>query len=445
MTVPQEFLDALHPSGRATIFTATEETAGPRGGLVFFAPPRGKRRSTITRLRAEVMDQGEEFLVLKSGKTDILCPFDADAIRFMHQTWPVSPRWKRVESLLRWVPGSRRVLLEVLPGVAVASHAGGARISNWLAKACGQQRIRPLVVTSWKGPEHGAVTFGFVEGSRLPMLLAKTADRHSDADVEVKSLVRLWRNRVADRPAIPRPLSTPPGSRWRLQTVVPGRPVSRLLSDGAFARDETVTMVADKLLSWNIAERRISPLEGNWLESRLYKPLRELEDALPNFAGYASLLEGLAQPLIGRPLSTVVVHNDCTTANCLWDTSSGLALVDWETCDFEGPPLADIFYSACDIVHNADQTTRLDAFTTCFVGPGEVNSTMSARTREWQTASSDPWNWMACSFHACWLHHARNEKRAGKSGSRPFLSIVQELAEWKDPIPPFICSAMQGT
>lgn len=228
-------------------------------------------------------------------------------------------------------------------------------------------------------------------------------------------------------------------------TVVPGRPVSRLLADGARARDEMVALVSDKLLSWGLAERHVSPLEESWLESRLFAPLRELEEELANVEGYASVLEWLARPLIGQPVSTVVTHNDCTTANCLWDTRSGLALVDWETCDFEGPPLTDLLYSACDIVHLADQTPRLDAFKTCFMRPGKVRSDLSARARQWQTTSSDPWTWLACSFHACWLHHARNEKRAAKCGSRPFQSIVQELAQWKDPIPPLLRSAMQGT
>ena len=106
-----------------------------------------------------------------------------------------------------------------------------------------------------------------------------------------------------------------------------------------------------------------------------------------------------------------------------------LGIVDWEAARIDGLPLVDLYYAIVDAVAAVDQYgDRAASWRACFEPGGrqvEMTHRLEDAVRRALPLSNDA---VAACFHACWVHHAANERRQLGGSRGPFLEIVDHLS-----------------
>jgi hypothetical protein len=167
--------------------------------------------------------------------------------------------------------------------------------------------------------------------------------------------------------------------------------------------------VAGWLDRWSRATARPATVSADWLERRL------LDDHLP--ASYRAWLSGRCAELAGSSVPLVAAHHDLTAWNLRLDGEGGLGVLDWAEAEGEALPLTDLLYAVADARAATDRyRDRVAAARAAAADP------LVERLRA--ALGLSPGAAELC-LHACWLRHARNERRAGEG---PFAEIVRWLA-----------------
>lgn len=479
MSVPQAFLNALHPEGSAPRIAgignavpdgiASAQSAAASADAIILAPDageiatRGQIRSMVAKARTALADHGIVYAIAPplhrwriaaqlrahgfrsvrtylqpiSGRTWLLCPATAQGLHTMRTTWPLSPRWQTIEKLLRLFPSTGALLSQLLPSVVIVACREDAGSTHWLSAASGQP-VLPLVATSWRSKQGSAVAFAIpVEGGE-PQALAKYASGQRAESIisEADALALLSPAARRSGLRLPTPLGTA-GGGWSLQSVVPGRPLAMLVREQGIDLEPIHAATSQALLAWNVETCTETVVDPDFIEHWLFEPYDVIARDLEPDHGYRNRLEVAARSLLGRKVTVVAAHNDCSAPNLIWDEQHGPGLIDWETATATAPPLGDLAYSLCDLAYQSQGLAdRADAFRACFVSGAGAGSRHLQDVIAWKNACGDEEPWLALAFHACWLMHARNEKLANNGKEHPFLSIVQEMARWPQLTPP---------
>jgi hypothetical protein len=208
------------------------------------------------------------------------------------------------------------------------------------------------------------------------------------------------------------------GESLLVTTGVPGVQASELIAHRPGSRDALVDRIAGWLERWNTSTAVDGVLSEDLLERALLAPARFLALERPHIAA----LEQLAAAAAGHRVKLVAAHNDLTTANVLVEGGSSLAVVDWESAEPEGLPLADLLYAVADAQAAAHSFADRPG---AFVASLDRQALHEARLVE--RLGLHPLVADAC-FHACWLHHAVNERRSVEpDAGTPFLEIVRAI------------------
>jgi hypothetical protein len=402
---------------------ADAATALAADGVVYALLPPAVRRTASRRLRASGLELAPALAQLSPRAARYLVPLRARPWRHMlEQEVGAHPRLRRGLSAVAAAPLGTALLAELLPGAAiVARREPAAPLAAWLERLDGDTRATADVatLTSWRGAAGSVVLFCFANGENRPWGVAKAAP---EAHAEARRLDRLGAGARAAGAAVPRPLATgSAGPRQVLvESPVPGPSAARVLMGAPARFPEVAVAVAAWLERWNAATaRRATPATG-WLE-------REAA-ALELPAAYRTWLADRCAALAGTPLPVVAAHHDLTMWNVRLGDDGAFGVLDWAEAEDEALPLADLLYAVADAAAACDgYRDRVAAVRACFE-PGGERAAMAAPLVERLTASlAIPPDAAELCFHACWIRHAANERRAG-AAKRPFVEIVRWLA-----------------
>jgi hypothetical protein len=395
-------------------------------GFAYALVPRGARTQARRILRAAGLVLEGSIAQLPGGDAPrYFVPLQAEPWRHaLTEQIAARPRSRLALRAARALPGGESLLVRALPSVGiVARHSGAKPMADWVAGVRGETRpvAHAVVATSWRGPAGATVMRCFAPGESEPWGVAKIGPGNA---AETRALEQLGEGARAAGARIPRLLASGRlGDRLVLvETVVGGRPAARALmrSPGRFA--ELSGAIAEWLERWNGHTREMSRAD-RVLDAQLLDQAGEL--ALPG--AYKSWLSERWRALGGNEPPLVARHNDLTMWNVLVDGRGTIGVLDWAEADPAGLPLTDFFYAIADAAAACGRyRDRLEAVRACFV-PGGQRADLVAPLRERLRTSLglSPEAAELC-FHACWLHHAVNERRTREDG--PFLEVARWLA-----------------
>jgi hypothetical protein len=407
-----------------------EQTAGAvarslsHDGFAYAVVPRAARAQARRRLRAAGLALDDAIAQLPGGDAPrYLVPLRAEPWRHaLSEQIGARPRSRLALRALRALPGGESLLVRALPSVGlVARHSGAKPMTDWVAGLGGETRpaAHAVVTTSWRGPAGPAVMRCFAPAEAQPWGVAKVGPSSSaearaleqvgggarDAGARVPRL--LASGRLGDRPVL-------------VETVVGGHPAARALLRSPRRFAELAGAIAGWLERWNGRTREIP---ARPLDTELLDLAGEL--ALPD--SYRSWLAERCRGLAGSEPPLVARHNDLTMWNVLVDGQGTIGVLDWAEAEPAGLPLTDFFYAIADAAAACDgYRDRLGAVRACFAPGGQRVDLVAPLEERLRTSLGLSAEAAELCFHACWLHHARNEQRSGEDG--PFREIARWLA-----------------
>jgi hypothetical protein len=424
-------LDAFRPVWRRRVTRQVHELLAPDGVAYVLAP--GPSRAVIRRLlgRSGLRSAGALLHLPLARRPQLLVPLTAsEGARVRAQARaPLSWRRKALGRALRLRP-IRVALTSLLPGVGLVVRRPGARpCFSWLYKPAGVPETAPLatITVSWRGLGAGATVTAWSPGAWDGVVVAKVARDSDDAlAAEYASLVALGASARDAGAAVPRPHGLKSVGPWRalIESHVPGRRADNLLRRDSGRALHLLTEITVWLARWHRATVSVEPLGEARVTALLLGPLAMLDGVLED-ESYRRWVTALAARVQGRPAPLVAAHNDLTMANIVWSARDGLGVLDWASAAPDGLPLMDFFYTVVDAVHVAQGTSRLQAFEASFGRSGRYHSHVRRLCGELTQAVSVDADLAAAAFHACFLHHAVNERRADPTLAGPFLELVR--------------------
>jgi hypothetical protein len=369
-----------------------------------------------------------------------LVPLDRElASMAFAEVVPVWPRRRRLLSGVLKVPGAPRLLGRVLPSVAVIVHREAARpLFEWLVGLTDHDHGLGVVV-SGPPPECKLVVLTGGGGSGQTPLVAKLEDGLSTRlDREASILQEVAPSARMTGVEVPKPLGVRrlSGRSVLLESRLPGQVAAALLASRADAFSSVVGSVADWLEAWHRSTAVLRKLESAELRRYVLEPVESLADELRHGGDYVGWLSERAREVAEVPFPLVTAHNDLTMFNVLVGPD-GLGVVDWESAAVDRLPLTDLLYAAVDAAAAAARyEDRAAAFEDCFSSDGRHVRFVGQLLRSLATAVDATEQVAELSFHACWLHHAANERRDARTDAeRPFLAILRQVAERRDEWP----------
>lgn len=395
----RELIEALHPDGAASgselvIGLAGAATLAP-DGIAWIAVRPGRRAFARAQARRQGLRISGSWLALPSSNPRLLLPLSAASTATRRLLAARVLGGRLLHAVLGW---RTRVIEELAPGVGLVVQRPDARASlAWLADAGVDEQV--------------AISAGWHDKAQLVCVGETTIVKSSKEPGGLEHEARLLR---ALAPSVERSGARAPsvvfhgnaGKRIALvEHALAGERVSALLRRDPSRLDAVVTQVTDWLSRWNLETRVTRALTADDLERLVFAPLRVVAPQLVDGARYTERVEALGRSLLGRDVRFAAAHNDLTTWNLLLDDGA-LAVVDWEAAESESLPLIDLEYFIVDATAAARRVERDVAFRATARSADELVR------------------------HACWLGHARNElERATPDSPRPFLAIVQTLAD----------------
>ena len=317
--------------------------------------------------------------------------------------------------------------------VALVARRPHARpLFSWLFAAASVDADHgSVVVTSERGFEDATLILRVLDGERL-VAVAKAgvegaSGRRIRADHEHAELLRC--DAASAGAVVPDTLAFEDRTRTvtLCRTALPGIVAARVLGDATARLSALTEQLAQWLRSWALTTAAPRPLEPI-LRRDLLEPARELSPLLANGDGYVARLEALCARVGAFP--SVATHNDLTMWNVVvMDEGDALGIVDWESARVDGLPVVDLYYAIVDAVAASDRyDDRAASWRSCFEPGGRHVATvrrLEEAIRRDLGLSNDA---AAACFHACWVHHAANERRQRDESGGPFLEIVDQLS-----------------
>jgi hypothetical protein len=289
-----------------------------------------------------------------------------------------------------------------------------------------------IVTSSWRHARESIVLHRFAGADANPSAVVKfgRAVEPGSQPSEAATLERLGPGARKAGAKVPQPqlLDKIGGRRALLQEFIGGRSAAALLTDQPYRMDDLMERVADWLKCWNL-ETRVIRIPKRDLMDEVLAAADFLAPRVKAGIEYRNWLTRECASL-QVPVPLVATHNDLTVWNILVDEQGRLGIVDWEAAREEFFPLVDFYYVMLDAVVTTRHMKRVEAFRACYAPGGTyihvVDGILDGMKKSLQI--SPPWAEM--SMHACFLYHAANEARAaGSGGPRPFMEIVEWLAQ----------------
>jgi thiamine kinase-like enzyme len=194
------------------------------------------------------------------------------------------------------------------------------------------------------------------------------------------------------------------------------------------------TAVADWLRAWGNSTTSATVADSAALDELLLAPLEQVTSAVSTPPAYRDALHRLAGRLEGHELVLTAAHNDLTMANVL-DAGDSIGVVDWELATAAGLPLRDLWYSLADALVRARDLTHAEAVDTLVRRAPEIPAALARAPANLSAELSLGRDQSLLGFHACWLAHAADELRRGRSDG-PFVAVVRQVASqrllWPD-------------
>ena len=405
-------------------------------GIAYVLVPRGHRRRASRLLRSHGLALEPPLLHLPSvADTRQIVPLERRAARDAFERVVRLAGWKRDLLRLPFALGGGRVLAVLLADVALVARPKGARpLVAWLRShgPPGTDSPRAAFTSSWTPGASSVVVHPVGGDDAAPVVAKLSLDPTAPVSREAETLASLGAAAALAGATVPEPVASfdLDGIAVLVESRVDGRPLAPDLMRRPARLEATVTGVADWLERWQRATAREAPLSRELLERELIAPAVSVAPDLDDGDGYLRALGAVCDSVAGQPAPLADSHNDLTMWNVLVGAHGGLAVVDWESAEAATLPLKDFFYMAADAVAATDRyRNRPEAVRACFV-PGHRYTALVAgrRDRIGRTLGVTDELAEVC-FHACWVGHAANERRAAEPGAdRPFLEIVRWLA-----------------
>jgi hypothetical protein len=396
----------------------------PRDGIVLVVAPPPMRALVLRRLAGTLSVRDALLRLTGPGGRLELVPLDPRAgggAVVAAALGAGTPR-RRIAARACRSAAARRLLGRGGPGVAVALRRPGAPPPfAWLGA--------PGAAVHLRASGRRAIATAYVRGA--PDVVAKLAAGADDRlERERAAITRFGPAAARAGARVPEVLALRrlAAGTALLERPLPGEPADALLPRAPDALWPLLTALAGWLGRWHALEARPAPATAARLAAWLLDPAAELGRELPGGDGYRSRLQQLAAGLAGTTVPVVPAHHDLTMANVLWRGDEVPAIVDWEHAAADGLPLMDLAYATTDAIHRATGRSRAAAFRACFA-PGGADA---ERTRALLALLPDRVRPRGAvrelALHAALLRHARNERRAGTAGERPFLAMLAAAA-----------------
>jgi Phosphotransferase enzyme family len=415
--------------------------------VVYVLAPQQWRHAISRLLREHSMSIEAAFAHLPdSASSRYIVPLHTITIRYaLSKVIPARSSVRRAAAMALSLPGSGRLLGVALPSVALVARPSGARpLFSWVFQLGGQPHLSGRVVlsTRWRAEHGSAVLHRFSGSERLPStviklpLTASMVDRRLSEAAILERLGPMARKAGARAPAIS-VVERRSGHPMLLQRALHGQSLATLLASQRWCWSDAMEPIIQWLERWNRSTVVIKAVDAQWLEREILGPARLLAPGITGGHEYVEWLRVRCAEVSGAPLPRVAAHNDLTMWNVLLDDERRLCVVDWESARPDGFPLADFYYAVTDAVAAAGvrrgharggYADRLEAFEACFAPGGAHSAAVASFEARMRSAVSVPPRLESLAFHACWLHHAANERERKKDepGSpRPFLKILQ--------------------
>jgi aminoglycoside phosphotransferase (APT) family kinase protein len=184
------------------------------------------------------------------------------------------------------------------------------------------------------------------------------------------------------------------------------------------------------LAAWAQMTCRSLPADRARLEREILTPAARLAPLLARGESYVSWLRNQCEALLGTPLPGVATHGDLSMSNVLIANAAPLGIIDWDEAREDGLPLMDFFYASADAVAAASRyRDRVRAFADCCDPETAAGAFVTAASRRLGGSLGLSAQATALLRHATALHHAGNEQVQDGAAGRPFLAMVQILAD----------------
>jgi hypothetical protein len=338
------------------------------------------------------------------------------------------PGLSRSAAALADTGAGKALLRRAAPSCAlVAGHRPPPEPLRWLGELDGRGVATATVTVGVRADAPVAVALRFPPESRAPDLAVKTA-------FDGPGRERLQRERqalqalgpVAAGAGAAVPVLQPTAADVLATRVVGGRPAEAVLAREPERLERLATSVANWLLRWGRATSSTGAATPALLDDVLVGPADRATAAGLATPQYAQALRALAERLEGGPLVLTAVHNDLTMANVL-DAGEAIGIVDWEEAAPAGLPLRDLWYSLADALARARRLTRADAVEGLVRRTSVAPAALAGAPGVHAAALSLSRDQAKLGFHACWLGHACNELRRGRSDG-PYAAVVRRVA-----------------
>ena len=360
------------------------------------------------------------------GPPRLLVPLDPSAGRYASQALAPSGPAVRLASRAAFSSRLRPFVRTFAPGIGLLySRQGEAHRLGWL----GFERAAPapsstllmrtrtgarILVFEHDHPDPTASVFiGPPERGTVSASAASARDSAARAGVLVPST--LASGSLEERSLL-------------IESAVPGTLAAAWLQRRPGALLDVLERITNWIERWHELSSQPAPFTEELAAAKLLDSARELEPILG--AAYLERLERFCADRYGTTISLVAGHGDLTMWNVLLDGPARLGVVDWETADAGSLPGGDLAYAAVDLCAATDRyQNRAAAFERCFSSNGSLSATVGARMQRVIVAAGAEPAEARLAFHACWLHHARNERQGTASKSEgPFQQIARSLA-----------------
>jgi len=406
-------------------------SVAPHGVVYVIARPRA-RRQLLMALQGCGFTIAESFLhVPDRGGSRFLIPIRKGPLRHaLSELVPLRSRNRAIGALVSRLP-SASLVAQLADPVGFAARPPDARpLFEWVGTD--GEAVTAILARSLGAKSERVALHIFAHAAAKPSFVAKSG---GSPDRAIKLAQSLQGHTAAARTAgaaVPSTLAPKDGESFVIESAVSGTNAAVLLARSPRRFPEVIDALVAWLDGWQELTAVDAELDRALLDEWVLAPACRLEGLLDAGRTYVGLLEQLCGNAAGR-IPLVTVHSDLTMSNILVDRRRGglqIGVVDWETVRPQGLPLLDLFYTIADASAAAARyRDRVASARDCFSSGGRHAARVSsARARLISTLGlSDEIS--ALCFHACWLHHADNERLVAEPGEpTPFLEIVDWIA-----------------
>lgn len=406
------------------------------GGIVYMMTPRRWRLESQRMLQECGLKVDTFFFHLPDWQSGCyMVPLHPMPVQYAFSNLMPARWWRlRLTRGALLFPVGARSLSFLFPWTALVARRPGERgVFDWLCRLDGETR-RPqtaIVTASWRQLKESIVLHRFAGADANPSGVVKLgrAVESGSQPGEMAALEHLGQGARKAGATVPLArLYKIGGRRFLLQEFISGRSAAALLTGRPDRISDLMERVAAWLTCWNLETRVVRFLNGDLMDEVL-ATAEFLAPRVEQGNEYRNWLTGKYASL-QVPVPLVAAHNDLTMWNIIVDDQGHLGIVDWEAARKEFYPLVDFYYAMMDAVVTSRRMKRVEAFRACYAPGGAYTQIVGGILEGMKKSLQISPGWAEVSLHACFLHHAANEARsAGPGDPRPFMEIVEWLAQ----------------